>query len=88
MALHTSLEEHVPGTRLHVLVIDPGPDEPVPTMPRSGVTIMHLDELRDGGIADAIMAKYALQPDELRWSLKSILLLHLLKQHEKVAYCD
>lgn len=87
-SLFTSLEEHSPGTPLVVLVVDGNAKTMQSVQAPVGVSILYLDDIRDKGVGESIMTKYAHQPDELRWSLKPVLMLHLLERYEKVAYCD
>lgn len=87
--LYASIKNQIPDALLSVLVVD-GHKEALQQgrIFPEGITIVCLDALKGDAVGDAIMAKYAQKPDELRWSLKSIFMLHLLHSYEKVLYCD
>ena len=53
----------------------------------SNVSFLYLQDLKDP-IAMKIKSKYATKMDELRWSLKPVLLKHLLLSHYKAIYID
>lgn len=87
LALHASLERHQPGTSFTILVTDadalvlpPGLDQ--------RIKVMTLEDVLDTELGRAIQTAYADRPDELRWSLKPILMMKLLEQYEKVLYGD
>lgn len=87
LALRASLEKHQPGLHFVILVTD-ADDVQLPPDQQERTTVMRLADLRDGGVGDAIQQRYAAQADELRWSLKPVLMLKLLERFDKVLYGD
>lgn len=55
---------------------------------RTGVSVSTLAEMRQSDLGNGIAIKYAEQSDELRWSLKPVLMMHLLQQYPRVIYGD
>lgn len=74
------------GGVLYVLVIDE-PDHNTTQKAPKNVQWVAMKAL-DSELAANIKSKYSKQADKLRWSLKSVLLHHLLAHHDKVAYID
>lgn len=87
-AMNRSLLEFEPGARVFFLVTDPGPfdDERFAGMP--GTCFLSPDELADQQHLRALEAKYRRGSDEFRWSLKPVLMLHVLSAFERVLFCD
>lgn len=83
--LRNSLQKYVPDLFFEILVVD-----------RHGQIITEvnsrfipIDDILHSEIARDIYNKYAhTNTDHLRWSLKSVFLLYLLEQHEKVMFLD
>ena len=81
-ALLRSLRLHSQNAELHVLIVDDD-DESVDG---DGMHILHLADL--GVAAERQVEKYSSDSNKLRWSLKPVLMLHLLKNFERVIYLD
>ena len=85
LALRQSIFNVDPLALFYVLAIDfRGHASP-------GVEIVQIEDLSgDVEIGQAIVQKYKERPDELRWSLKSVFLQHLIRRYSErdVIYCD
>lgn len=84
-ALHHSLQRHLPGSPLHVLVVDH------PVKSDDPALIIHsLEELSASPFFHGLEKKYAhSNPDSFRWALKPVFIGHLLNAgFEKVLYMD
>ncbi len=55
--------------------------------PPENVQVIFLDDV-NSSLANQIKIKYKSSPDKLRWSLKPVLIIHLLAKHNKVIYLD
>tara|TARA_B100000497_G_C7686665_1_gene416340 strand:- start:1749 stop:2645 length:897 start_codon:yes stop_codon:yes gene_type:complete len=72
------------GGKLTILLID-SINYPK-TLPEN-VDLLYLCDLQSL-LAQELSNKYKNSPDKLRWSLKSVLLIHLINQNEKAVYVD
>ncbi|MDZ4667772.1 MAG: hypothetical protein SGJ00_07795 [bacterium] len=72
------------GFSLHVLVIDSFNFAAKP----HNVKLYPLQELVETELGAKMLAKYKHKSDKLRWGLKSVFLLHLLNDFEKIVYVD
>lgn len=72
------------GGKLTILLIDS--TNYCKTLPEN-VDLVYLSDLQSL-LAQALTNKYKNSPDKLRWSLKSVLLIHLINQNEKAVYVD
>ena len=83
--LHTSLQRHVPGTSLQVLVVDKNNFTST-----DGLTIYSFDTISNSPIALQIEKKYApTNADHFRWALKPVFISYLLQNgFDKVIFAD
>lgn len=83
--LHASLQKHVPGTSLQVLVVD---NNDLPSSPN--FTIHFIDSVITSPVAKGIYKKYAhTNPDHFRWALKPVFISYLLQNgFDKVIFAD
>ncbi len=88
LALGSSLRQFDPGLAFCVLLTDVDtPDaRAIATLP--DVEVLLLKDLLNTDLGRNIATKYADQPDELRWSLKPVLMMHLHQRFEKVICGD
>ncbi len=70
--------------KLIVLLVDGAVEN---TLDHHNISLLGLKDLTADG-STSIIDKYARNQDKLRWALKSVLLLELLKTHDKIAYVD
>lgn len=82
LALADSLKQF--DTHMHVLVIDA---EVVPDDTNKNVSYYTLKTIKNE-IGLRLIAKYRKHADKLRWALKSVFILYLLEQTNKVIYVD
>lgn len=89
-ALYDSLKAINAGVELMVLVSDKRRhEEGAASASESGIGVLFYDELCTTGMGKINYDKYHLQHhDAFRWSMKPVLLLHLLNDYEKVIYVD
>ena len=88
LALADSLRVCDAELRFCMLITDAGKAEVHPMGGRPGVEVVCLDDMRAYAMGAAIATKYADQSDELRWSMKPVLMEHLLARYGKVIYGD
>jgi len=79
--LYDAIQKHDPGTELHVLVTGPL------TSNENRLHFYQVNEL-DVSPVKELIKKYEGYNDHLRWSLKPVFLLHLLKKFERIVYLD
>lgn len=83
-ALADSLTALNPETTLHVLCTDRSNISE--TNPRC--KFYQLEDLKTESAFEKIKTKYRGEKDKLRWCMKPVFLIHLLKQNDKVIYLD
>jgi hypothetical protein len=88
LALIGSLRSFDPDLPFAILITDRDHIAPEELRGIGGVEVVHCKDLRPVGSGARIMERYAHQSDELRWSLKGVLMEHLLQRYEKVIYGD
>lgn len=88
LALLDSLRQFDPELPFAVLITDIDRLEPQELRGVENVEVLFLKEVVQVDLGRRIAAKYAAQSDELRWSLKPVLMTHLLKRYGKVIYGD
>lgn len=84
-ALADSLQQNGPGFVMHVLVTD---SQAVPAT--ANLKTYSLSDINTTPVATAIINKYQHQPDKLRWSMKPVMMKHVLETAgaDKVIYLD
>lgn len=70
--------------KLIVLLVDGAVEK---TLKHQNISFLGLKDLTVDG-SSSIIDKYARNQDKLRWALKPVLLLELLKTHDKIVYVD
>lgn len=88
LALCDSLRQWDTALPFVVLVTDVEDASSLDAGGRPGVEFLLLADMNDTELGAAIGTKYAEQSDELRWSLKPVLMLQLLRRYRKVMYGD
>lgn len=88
LALCDSLRQWDASLHFVILVTDVDGGSSLDAGGRAGVEFRLLGDMKDTELGAAICARYAEQSDELRWSLKPVLMLQLLKRYQKVMYGD
>lgn len=88
LALSDSLRHWEPDLPFVILVTDVESAAGIDTGHRPDVAVVVLNELLHRPLCKAIATKYAEQSDELRWSMKPVLMAHLLERYAKVIYGD
>jgi hypothetical protein len=88
LALCDSLRQWDPALAFIILVTDVDDPASLDHGGRSGVEFRSLSEMRATELGAAIAAKYPRNSDELRWSMKPVLMLDLLQRFNKVMYGD
>lgn len=88
LALVDSLRQFDPVLPFSILITDADTLAPDATAGLPGVEILSLKDMVHTGLGRDIATKYTDQPDELRWSLKPVLMLHLHQRYAKVIYGD
>lgn len=83
-----SLRQWDEGLPFVILVSDVGDPAELDLGGRRGIELLKLDDMRHTALGDDIATKYARQSDELRWSMKPVLMMHLLQRYAKVIYGD
>jgi hypothetical protein len=85
IALTRSLRDSGSKAGMSILVVDAGNDTQVT---EQGVELVTLEEMRRSDLGRRICDRYATLPDALRWSLKPVLMMHLLDRYDKLIYLD
>ncbi|HRH70951.1 MAG: hypothetical protein JNL43_07135 [Flavobacteriales bacterium] len=88
LALVDSVRQFDRALPFCILVTDTETMEPGAIGPIEGVEVLFLKDVAKTGLGRDIATKYADKPDELRWSLKPVLMLHLHQRYTKVIYGD
>lgn len=88
IALADSLRSHDPELPFVILITDVTSAEGVDLGGRSHMEVLLLKDLGHLPLGAAIATKYAEQSDELRWSMKPVLMRHLHARYAKVIYGD
>lgn len=88
LALCDSLRQWEAALPFVILVSDVEDAATLDAGGRRGVEFLLLEDMKRTALGSAICTKYAEQSDELRWSLKPVLMLHLLQRARKVMYGD
>jgi len=88
LALGASLRQFDPALPFVILITDVEQLVPEATKGLPDVEVLFLKDMLHGDLGIGIATKYADQPDELRWSLKPVLMMHLLERYQKVIYGD
>jgi len=88
LALGASLRQFDPALPFVILITDMEELGPEATKSIPDAEVLSLKDMLHADLAKCIATKYADQPDELRWSLKPILMMHLLERYQKVIYGD
>lgn len=88
LALADSLRQWDSAMPFTILITDVDSAEGIDMRGRSNTSIVVLNELMHRPLCRAITTKYAEQSDELRWSMKPVLMAHLLERYTKVIYGD
>lgn len=88
LALAGSLRQHEPELPFHILITDLDPSAKVEVGAMGDITIVRLSDVMDVSVGRALAAKYADRSDELRWTMKPVLMEYLHQRYEKVAYGD
>lgn len=88
LALADSLRQWDSALPFTILITDVDSAEGIDMGGRSNTSIVVLNELMHRPLCRAITTKYAEQSDELRWSMKPVLMAHLLERYTKVIYGD
>lgn len=88
LALCDSLRQWEPELPFVILVTDVQDTSALDAGGRHGVEFKVLQNMERSELGAAISVKYAAQSDELRWSLKPVLMLDLLQRFNKVMYGD
>jgi hypothetical protein len=85
IALTRSLRDCGSTAGMSILVVDAVQDT---LIKEQGVELVTLEEMRHSDLGRRICDRYATMPDALRWSLKPVLMKHLLDLYDKVIYLD
>lgn len=88
LALADSLRQWDSTLPFTILITDVDGSAGIDVGGRANTTVMVLNELMHRPLCQAITTKYAEQSDELRWSMKPVLMAHLLERNTKVIYGD
>lgn len=88
LALGASLRQFDPSLAFVVLISDVEVLDPDATKSIPELEVLFLKDMLHSALGKRIATKYAEQPDELRWSMKPVLMQHLLKRYRKVIYGD
>lgn len=88
LALSDSLRQWDASLPFVILVTDVDDVSSLDAGGRTGIEFRYLGDMKDTELGSAICAKYAEQSDELRWSLKPVLMLQLMHRYGKVMYGD
>lgn len=88
LALADSLHQWDAELPFVILITDQDAVDGLELDGRAGVEVLLLNDLLHIPLAAALAGRYAGQADELRWSLKPVLMQHLHTRHAKVIYGD
>lgn len=88
LALLDSLRQYDAQLPFAILVTDDDGSVRAKAGAISGVEVLSLTDLAYMPLGLGIAERYAQQSDELRWSMKGVLMEHLLQRYQKVIYGD
>lgn len=88
LALNSSLLQFDKNMNMSVLITDTAHFESPFLKDFPNINIIYLEDLCYLEKGEKIIQKYKKQANELRWTLKSVLIMHLLHHYHKVLYCD
>lgn len=88
LALFDSLRQYDPDMPFAILVTDEDGSTRAKVAAVKGVELITLHDLAYMPLGRGIAERYARQSDELRWSMKGVLMEHLLQRYQKVIYGD
>lgn len=88
LALVGSLRQFDPHLPFVILITDVDHLDQKEVGNAAGVEVLFMKDVLSTDLGKHIATKYAQQSDELRWSLKSVLMLQLLDRYDKVIYGD